>query len=464
MIVSTRRTASIAALLVASAASCGGADPPGEALAVSSSPIQGGSLDTTHSFAVGVVQLGVGQQQQGMVAFCSGVLLAPNLVATARHCVAQLSSSTIDCTTSNFGALYPANQVFVTTDPTITMNSNFLHVSSVIVPSESDQTAVCGNDIALMILEKNVALPEYVEPVIQPPMTDPAYEPVVSAIGYGIDTPTDTSGTTAGFRRIKENVKLLCIPNDTNFTDCFSDPTAKQVLTAAEFVSGDSTCEGDSGSGAFEQSNFNNGKWVAFGVLSRGGVSTDGTTCEQPIYSRFDAWASLLVSAAQQAAQQASAQGEAYALATWAGGTVQADSGSSVTGATAAGGPALTGGLNDGTACDAPGDCTSTICVASAEDSGSVCASPCNNGACGTHFSCQNNLCFPDAVQTSSGSGGCAMAGLGGGDTAPWPSFLLIGLGLAGAAAQRRRRSWHQHLSACGHRRMAQSRRMARNH
>ena len=63
------------------------------------------------------------------------------------------------------------------------------------------------------------------------------------------------------------------------------------------------------------------GKWVAFGVLSRGGVSTDGTTCEQPIYTRFDAWGSLIVGAAQQAATDAAARGAAYPLAVWAGGT-----------------------------------------------------------------------------------------------------------------------------------------------
>ena len=90
---------------------------------MSTEPIQGGSTDTTHLFAVGVVQLA--QAQQNMVAFCSGVLLAPNLVATARHCVAQLTSTTIDCTTSTFGALYPASEVFVTTDTNITMNSTF---------------------------------------------------------------------------------------------------------------------------------------------------------------------------------------------------------------------------------------------------------------------------------------------------------------------------------------------------
>ena len=441
-VVTTGRTASLAALAIACAASCGGSEPTGEALATSSSAIQGGSTDTTHSFAVGVVQLA--QAQQNMVAFCSGVLLAPNLVATARHCVAQLSSATIDCTTSNFGALYPANQVFVTTDATITMGSPFIGVSSVIVPSESNQTAVCGNDIALMILKENVVLPQYVEPVLEPPMTDAQYEPVVAAIGYGIDTPTDTSGDTAGIRRIKENVKLLCIPNDANFTDCFSDPTAKQVLTAAEFVSGESTCEGDSGSGAYEQGNFNNGKWVAFGVLSRGGVSTDGATCEQPIYSRFDAWTSLVIGAAQQAAAKAAALGHSYPLAIWAGGTGVADSGSVVTGVSSSGasggGSSSTPALQpNGTACNAPGDCASTMCVASEEDAGSVCVSPCSSNACGVEFSCKNGLCFPNAVQTSSGSRGCSVARAGGGDT-PWPALLLFGSALAGVAGGTRRR------------------------
>jgi hypothetical protein len=54
---------------------------------------------------------------------------------------------------------------------------------------------------------------------------------------------------------------------------------------------------------------------VAFGVLSRGGVSSDGTTCIEPIYTRFDAWGSLIASTAVQAA----AAGH-YAVPVWAGG------------------------------------------------------------------------------------------------------------------------------------------------
>ena len=234
-----KRSVCVGALAVASMASCSGPAPSTDLTETTSSPIQGGSTDTTHTFAVGVVQLA--QAQQNMVAFCTGVALTPNLVATARHCVAQLSSTTIDCTSSTFGPLYPADKVFITPDTTITMNSNFVPVTSLVVPTGANQTSVCGNDIALMILSENLALPQFVTPVITPPMTNSQYEPVVTAIGYGIDTPTDSTGMSAGTRRIKQNVQLTCIPNDTTFTDCFSDPTARQILTATEFVSGNST-------------------------------------------------------------------------------------------------------------------------------------------------------------------------------------------------------------------------------
>ena len=104
-------------------------------------------------------------------------------------------------------------------------------------------------------------------------MTDHAvYSTTVTAIGYGLSTPLDEAGVTAGTRRIKENIPLYCISNDTTFTNCYSDPMASQVLGTDEFVSGDdSTCEGDSGSGAFDQPSFNRGQWVAFGVLLEGG-------------------------------------------------------------------------------------------------------------------------------------------------------------------------------------------------
>jgi secreted trypsin-like serine protease len=413
-------------LLAVAAGACGcgaGSPPAGERTAASASAIQSGTPDSAHTFAVAVIQRQSAQQW----AFCSGALLAPNLVATARHCVAQLANSFIDCATSTFGALVPTSELVVTTDAVVSGNTAFIGVASVVVPTDPGQDKVCGNDIALLVLQSPVALPQYVTPVLFPPMTDQSvYSTSVTAIGYGIYTPTDTNATTAGTRRIKENVALRCIPNDNTFTDCFGDPSAGTVMTRGEFISGDaSTCEGDSGSSAFEQRNFSQGKWVSFGVLSRGSVSTDGQTCVEPIYTRFDAWAPLLL----QAANQAAAAG-GYAAPPWAVAAGSADSG----GAGA--------GKADGVSCSANAECLSSNCVSLGTTS-FVCASPCSSSACAPGFECSGGpggFCFPSPPQggeASRRSGGCAV-----GRGEPYrPAAVLAFLGLLAFAAARRRES-----------------------
>jgi MYXO-CTERM domain-containing protein len=248
------------------------------------------------------------------------------------------------------------------------------------------------------------------------------YSTSVTAIGYGVDTPTDTSGASAGTRRIKENIPLTCIPNDKSFTDCFSDPTALQVMTAAEFVSGDaSTCGGDSGSGVFDQASFDRGQWVAFGVLSRGGVSPDGQTCIQPIYTRFDAWGALLVDTANEAASMGN-----YTTPEWASTPAGTDAGSS--------------GV-DGVACTADSQCLSGNCVAVGAAVGFVCASPCVSNACPTNFQCLSGFCFAAASASQASphhAGGCALSSGDPSHPVPW-WILAAAVGLGARATSRRR-------------------------
>jgi hypothetical protein len=404
-------------------AGCGTSNPTvsPEVTGVTSSAIQGGQTDSAHLFAVGVVQI-----NQSTVEFCSGSLLAPNLVATARHCVAAISSPEIDCSQATFGALVPTSSLFVTNATTIPDHGgSFAGVvaGGIYVPSESK---VCGDDIALLVLDQSFNLPGgypdgYVVPAINPPLTDPSRSTTIAAIGYGIDTPTDDGGVTAGTRRIKENVSLSCIPNDPNFTDCFSTPQLKNYLTAAEFISGDeTTCEGDSGSGVYDQTQFDAGKWVSYGVLSRGSVSADGLDCVDPIYTRFDAWGPLL---SQAAAAAATIGG--YALPSWATGVSVSSDGSvtpSSDSSQAAGDDASaaqpTVGSN-GTVCGSSSECDSGNCV-SADQVHFYCAVSCGAGnSCDPAFVCEGpaggNYCFPAAStsQSASGSGhstgGCSV-------------------------------------------------------
>lgn len=435
-------TATIAGALAISCGSVSNSAPT----AYSVSAIEDGTTDDAHTFAVGVVQL----TQE--LAFCSGMLLAPNLVATARHCVAQTPSQQIDCATSTFGPVLPLADLMVTTATVLTDRDSYAHAAQIIVPSGTDQDKVCGNDIALIILDRNIALPQYVEPTITPPMT--AYSTDVTVIGYGLSTPLDEAGVTAGTRRIKENIPLYCIPNDTAFVDCFSNPMASQVLSTDEFVSGDdSTCEGDSGSGAFDQASFDRGQWVSFGVLSRGAVSTDGKTCIQPVYSRFDAWGSLLIGAAAKAAAMGG-----YSAPVWAGGT-----GADVTpaadaaaGDDAAAGPIVTskpapGSIADGKACGADSDCAAQNCV-STDDVTFVCASPCSAGRCTAGFACASGFCFASvsAPARTGGDGsvstppathakGCSMAPFQSTARGSGAGSGLAVLALFGAASSRRR-------------------------
>src|SRR5580658_6841930 len=261
-------------LLALCAAACGSTHALDERTAMTTEAIQDGTADTAnmYPFVVAVIE---NSQHVGL---CSGSLLAPNLVATARHCVTALSGpGEIDCATSTFGSDLPVGDFLVSNDAMLSSQTRFVGVRQVVVPTSAADTKVCGNDIALLILDQNVAVPEYVTPTLNPPMSDPRYSISVTAIGYGIDTPLDTTGMSAGTRRVRENVPLACVPNDPSFLGCYGAPMVSEFLSPDEFVSGDaSTCEGDSGSGAFDQGSFDRGQWVSFGVLSRGGTDPDG--------------------------------------------------------------------------------------------------------------------------------------------------------------------------------------------
>lgn len=293
-------------LLVLSAAACGGGG--GERTNASPQSLQGGVADTAHSFAVGVLRTG------GGLGFCSGFLVAPNLVVTARHCVSRIASSTIDCASTTFGELYAEVEVQITTEPLIAPEATFVGIQEIMAPG-AGHDEVCGNDVAILRLEENVQLPAYAVPVLDPRLVASSLrDGAVAAIGYGVDSPEDELGRSIGVRRIKEDVRGSCTNDGENLPACARDAHGNVLFTGGEFmIDGAGACNGDSGSGVYDQVLFDRGEWWALGTLSRGSVSPDGASCVGSVYSRLDAWPDLFARAAWEGARHG-----AYDLPVWA--------------------------------------------------------------------------------------------------------------------------------------------------
>lgn len=278
------------------------------------SAIQGGSPDPGDKFAVAIVDSDNG--------ICSGTLIAPNLVLTARHCVANDSGgATVDCTKDRFMAPAAASTLRVSTDDDTSFANAPFHATKVLVPSD---TLFCGNDIALIVLAELVpaAIASPATPAIDPPLTDRAtYGSKLTAIGFGTTQP---GGNDDGFRHKRPNVAIACIPGDTTI-GC--DPLDFD-MTPAELAAGNGLCEGDSGSGAYEPSSLAAGKPVVMGVLSR--AAEDAGQCSDSVYVRTDTASAFLVNGAKEAATIGK-----YAVPAWADPTaVQPDAGVADSGTT----------------------------------------------------------------------------------------------------------------------------------
>ncbi len=297
------RTSLPIALLALSALSavvgCGSADAPSESLGSISSAVQGGKADTTtaHNFAVGIANK--------MGGVCTGTLIAPNLVLTARHCVIPPSGNDgVTCADKFPKSVAPSN-LFITTEPNLYRARAYYAAKEIITPKE---TGFCGNDIALIILDKNIpeAEAEPATPVVQFSMTNrEKIDGTITAMGYGITSP---SANDSGQRRIRQNIDILCIPGDKHLK-CDGQLGA-MVDSDKEFVTAGWVCSGDSGGGAYDQKSFDRGSPYVLGALSRGPQTED--KCLAAIYTRTDAHAEMIIEAGQKAAEHGG-----YTAPTW---------------------------------------------------------------------------------------------------------------------------------------------------
>ena len=251
---------SVGALLLLSACSSGSGAPADDTDSTADA-IVGGKSDTKDP---AVVAIDIGGE-----ALCTGSLIGPKLVLTARHCVSRTSEE-VECPArgSQIEGEQPADTFTILVGSDIQTAQPVALGARVITP---DSDVLCEHDVALIELDRPISGVT--------PLALGSLSGVKTVRGVGFGKRGDNAD--AGKKMARGNVTI-------------------KSSSAAEFVVGVLSCNGDSGGPALDS------KGRVVGVVSRGGPNCNGPNA-QNIYTRVDAFHALI----QQALDETNGTGSA---------------------------------------------------------------------------------------------------------------------------------------------------------
>ena len=334
-------------------------------------------------------------------ASCSGVLVAPNLVLTARHCVSDIDDQFGCDEAGNAVAGGGVQRNYAPSDLGVITGSAYSEVLAArgVELFTLPDGVLCNRDIALLRLDTSITNVPFAQMRLGAP---PVKGETVRVVGYGLsNTSTDSPRT----RNRRDGIPITDLGPLT--------VSSLQGVGNHEFMVGESVCRGDSGGPAYAEKTH-----VVLGVGSRGGNGKkadatgsqcidDGVKVTRNVFTRVDAFPELIA--------------EAFAAA----GTE----------------PWREGGYDPRKAkvsesCWLDDDCRSEACIGQSSDRAGYCSQPCDDSpaSCPDTMRCESTAGTKHCVVpvangvTSTSSPSASSCSLGLGARSGWalPSALAL--------------------------------------